>query len=420
MNTNGHVNKHKHCIVVGAGIVGVASAIWLARAGLRVTLVDKQAPGEATSHGNAGILAASSMVPVTGPGLISKAPGYIINKDFPLFIRWSYLPRLAPWLWKYMGYANDSDTRTISKSLAYVACDTLQQHQDLAGNTRADKWLHPSDYQFAYRTKASYAADSYVWSIRKQYGFDPEILTGSEVREREPALGDGIDVLAVVKQHGYVSSPGMYVKSLAKVFEDMGGSILQAEVKDFALESGKITAVVTKEQTLACDSAVIASGVWSKPLCERFGLKIPLEAERGYHVIFKNPSVQVNSPTMITSGKFVATPMHDGLRCAGVVEFGGLEAGPSRQPIDLLMRHVKQTFPQLSYSETVEWMGHRPAPSDSLPFLGEIHQTGIYTAFGHQHIGLTCGAKTGRLAAELICNEIAAEQLADYRPDRFS
>lgn len=410
----------KHCVVIGAGIVGVASAIWLARSGMKVTLIDKQAPGEATSHGNAGILAASSMVPVTGPGLISKAPRYLLNKDFPLFMRWSYLPRLAPWLWKYLGYANDSDTRTISKSLAYVACDTLAQHQDLAGNTQADKWLHPSDYQFAYPAMADYEADAYVWSIRKQYGFDPEILTGAQVREREPAFGEAIDVLAVVKQHGYVSSPGLYVKSLAEVFRELGGSIVKADVKDFTMEGGRIAAVVTNDQTLTCDNAVIASGVWSKPLCERFGLKIPMESERGYHVIFKEPSVQVNTPTMITSGKFVATPMHDGMRCAGVVEFGGLEAGPSSEPVDLLMRHVKKTFPQLTYSDTVEWMGHRPAPSDSLPFLGQIHQTGIFTAFGHQHIGLTCGPKTGRLVAELVCNERAAEELSDYRPDRFS
>ncbi|MFK7861157.1 MAG: NAD(P)/FAD-dependent oxidoreductase [Granulosicoccus sp.] len=410
----------EHCMVVGAGIVGVATGIWLARAGVKVTLIDRQAPGEGTSHGNAGVLASCSMVPVTTPGLVRKAPGLLLNKDFPLFMRWSYLPRIAPWLWHYLGYANDADTQRISEHLAFIVGDSVDQHQELSGNTEADQWLHPSDYQFAYRTKSDYKADAYVWSLRRRHGFEPEILTGAQVREKEPALGPDIDVLAIVKNHGHITSPGLYVKSLARVFESLGGTIVQGAVEDFTLVDGRVTAVLTDHGPFECNSAVVATGVWSKPLCERFGLNIPLESERGYHVIFKNPSTKVTAPTMIASGKFVATPMHDGMRCAGIVELGGLDAGPSSEPIDLLMRHVKRTFPDLGYSEAVEWMGHRPAPADSLPFIGEIGTTGVYTAFGHHHIGLTGGPKTGRLIAELICRERTPEGLEAYRPDRFS
>jgi len=409
----------EHCVVIGAGIVGVATGIWLARAGVKVTIIDRLAPGEGTSHGNAGVLASCSMVPVTGPGLKRKAPGLLMDKDFPLFMRWSYLPRIAPWLWQYLGYANDADTQYISEHLAFIVGDSVEQHQDLAGNTEADKWLHPSDYQFAYRSMDDYKADAYVWSLRNRHGFKPEILTDAQVREKEPALGPDIGVLAVLKNHGHISSPGLYVKSLAKVFESLGGTLKQGAVHDFTLEDGRLKAVVTDDGAINCSRAVVATGVWSKHLCERFGLKIPLESERGYHVIFKNPSIQVSAPTMISSGKFVATPMQDGMRCAGIVELGGLDAGPSQGPIDLLMRHVKRTFPELQYTDTVEWMGHRPAPTDSLPFIGQISQTGVYTAFGHHHIGLTGGAKTGRMVAELICNERPPEELQAYRPDRF-
>ncbi|MFK7997647.1 MAG: NAD(P)/FAD-dependent oxidoreductase [Granulosicoccus sp.] len=416
----GHANDSQHCVVIGAGIVGVATGIWLARAGIKVTLIDRQAPGEGTSHGNAGVLAACSMVPVTSPGLVQKAPGLLLNKDSPLFMRWSYLPRIAPWLWRYLSYANDTDTQRISEHLAFIVGDSVEQHQDLAGNTEADRWLHPSDYQFAYPSMADYEADAYVWDIRRRHGFEPDILKGAKVREKEPALGPGIDVLAVLSGHGHISSPGLYVKSLANVFKSLGGTLLQAAVEDFKLEEGRVSAVITDHGPIDCNHAVVATGVWSKYLCERFGLNIPLESERGYHVIFKNPSTRVSVPTMITSGKFVATPMHDGMRCAGIVELGGLDAGPSQAPIDLLMRHVKRTFPDMQYTDTVEWMGHRPAPADSLPFIGEIGQTGVYTAFGHHHIGLTGGAKTGRLVAELICNERGPEKLEAYRPDRFS
>jgi D-amino-acid dehydrogenase len=405
---------------MGAGIVGVSTAIWLARAGRKVTLVDRQAPGEGTSHGNAGVLASCSVVPVTTPGLVGKAPGLLMDADFPLFLRWSYLPRLAPWLMRYLSYANDADTRRIASALTYVIGDSVEQHQDLAGNTRADQWLVPSDYQFAYRSRKEFEADNYVWALRRDNGFEPEIIEGAAVQEKEPALGPEIDLLAVMKQHGYIRSPGLYVKSLAEVFAELGGTFVQSTVRDVQLVDDKVTAVNTDQGTLDCDSAVLATGVWSGPLGRKLGFKVPMESERGYHVIFREPSQTVTAPTMIVSGKFVATPMHDGMRCAGIVELGGLQAGPSKAPIELLLRHVKRTFPNLTYSDTVEWLGHRPAPVDSLPFIGQIGSTGVFAAFGHHHIGLTGGAKTGRLVAALITGEQNPAQLHAFRPDRFN
>lgn len=420
MNSMSSQAKKPHTVVIGAGIVGVSTALWLARAGKRVTLVDRLAPGEGASHGNGGVLAACAMVPVTSPGLVGKAPGLLMNSEFPLFMRWSYLPKLAPWLWRYLSYANDADTRRIAEHLAFIVGDSVEQHQDLAGNTEADKWLVPSDYQFAYRTRADFEADAYTWSLRRDNGFAPDIIEGPAVQDKEPVLGPDISCLAVVKNHGHIRSPGLYVKSLAEVFLSLGGQIIQADVHDIEHVDGKVSSVVTSQRTITCDSAVVATGVWSGPLGKKLGLKVPMETERGYHVIFKNPSHTLESPTMVASGKFVATPMHDGMRCAGIVEFGGLDAGPSKGPIELLMRHARRTFPNMTYSDTVEWLGHRPAPADSLPFIGQIGQTGVYTAFGHHHIGLTGGAKTGRLVADLICGDTASESLAAFRPDRFN
>lgn len=413
------LDNNKHTIVIGAGINGVAAAIWLARAGHKVTLVDRQAPGEGTSHGNAGVLASCSIVPVTTPGLLLKAPGMLLDADSPLFMRWSYLPGMLPWLVGYLRNANDADARRIAGDLKFIIGDSVEQHQDLAGNTVADQWLVPSDYQFAYRDRQEFEADAYVWKLRRENGFEPDILEGAAVQEKEPALGKGIGMLAVMKDHGHIRSPGLYVKSLAEVFRELGGTILQADVKGFELVDDRITAVNTDQGPLACTTAVLATGIWSTPLGRQLGIKVPMESERGYHVIFTEPSRCVSVPTMIASGKFVATPMHDGMRCAGIVEFGGLQNGPSRKPIELLMRQIKALMPDLEYRDTVEWMGHRPAPTDSLPFVGQIRETGIYTAFGHQHIGLTGGAKTGRLVAGLISGEQDPAELQPYRPDRF-
>jgi D-amino-acid dehydrogenase len=142
--------EKSHTVVVGAGIVGVATALWLARAGHRVTLLDKNDPGEGTSHGNAGVLAACALVPVTTPGLISKAPKMLFSSEFPLFMRWSYLPKLAPWLYRYLSFANDKDTQRIAEGLNYIVGDSVEQHQDLTGNTKADEWLVPSELGYSY------------------------------------------------------------------------------------------------------------------------------------------------------------------------------------------------------------------------------------------------------------------------------
>ncbi|MCZ4255438.1 FAD-dependent oxidoreductase [Sulfitobacter sp. PR48] len=409
----------RQIVVIGAGIVGISTAIWLRRAGVEVTVIDRGLPGTGTSHGNAGVLASCSMVPVTAPGLLHKAPMMLLNNNFPLFLRWSYLPRLLPWLRRYMANANDTDTRRIAKALTPIVGDSVEQHKSLCGELGLGDWVTDSDYCFAYSDRAAFAADKYAWELRKEAGFVPELIEGPAVQEYDPALGPDITCLAVMKDHGFIRSPGGYVQALAKALADRGGKIMQAEVTDFDLTDGKITGVQTSTGTIPCDAAVLATGVWSKPMMAKLGLKVPLESERGYHVVFEGATGGPRQPTMIASGKFVATPMEQGLRCAGILEFGGLEAGPSRAPLDLLRRQVQRAFPGLSATGEIEWLGHRPAPSDSLPLIGEIGQSRVFTAFGHHHIGLTGGPKTGRLVAGLIAGQPVNTDLAPYHPQRF-
>ena len=410
----------RHVVVIGAGIVGISSAIWLRRAGVDVTVIDRGAPGTGTSHGNGGVLAACAMVPVTAPGMIRKAPGMLLNSDFPLFLRWSYLPRLLPWLRQYLGAANDADTRRIAQGLTPITSDAVEQHKALADDLGLGDWVNDSDYCFAYANRTAFEAESYTWSLRRDAGFVPEFISGPDVQDYEPALGPEITFIAKMKQHGFIRNPGGYVRVLAKAFTDMGGTLMEAEVKDVSLTDGKVTSVLTTQGPVSCDDLVLATGVWSKPMMAKLGLNVPLEAERGYHIVFENATGAPKRPLMIASGKFVSTPMDQGLRCAGIVEFGGLDAGPSKAPLDLLRRQAKKAFPHLEYTNEIEWLGHRPAPSDSLPLIGQIGESRVFTAFGHHHIGLTGGPKTGRLIAGLITGERTNTDLAPYHPQRFS
>lgn len=410
----------RHVVVIGAGIVGVSSAIWLRRAGLDITVVDRAAPGTGTSHGNGGVLAACAMVPVTAPGLLRKAPGMLMNRDFPLFMRWSYMPRLLPWLTQYLGNANDADTRRIAHDLTPIVSDSVEQHKSLCDDLGLSDWVTDSDYCFAYRSRADFEKEAYTWELRANAGFTPNLIFGQDLRDYEPNLGPDINCLAVMKNHGFIRSPGGYVQALAKAFQGMGGTITTADVKDITLTDGTVTAVETTQGSIPCDELVLATGVWSKPLMAKLGLNVPLEAERGYHIVFKDATGGPLHPMMVASGKFVATPMEQGLRCAGIVEFGGLEAGASKAPLALLRRQAHEAFPHLQATEEIEWLGHRPAPSDSLPLIGQIGTSRVYTAFGHHHIGLTGGPKTGRLIAGLIAGQGTNTDLAPYHPQRFN
>ncbi|MEM1361172.1 MAG: FAD-dependent oxidoreductase, partial [Pseudomonadota bacterium] len=385
-----------------------------------VTIIDRLSPGEGTSHGNAGVLAACSVVPVTAPGLIGKAPKMLLDPKFPLFLRWGYFPKLTPWLLKYLSHANDKDTRRIATGLTTITSDCVAQHQALVAGTKAADWVQESDYSFAYANRAAFEGDGYTWALRREVGFEPILREGSELREFEPALAPSVGCLATVKDHGYVRDPGGYVKTLAAAFEELGGKIHQAEIQDFDTAEDAVTAALTSLGRIPCDRMILATGVWSKSLMRKLGLTIPLESERGYHIVFRDAEGGPNHPVMVSSGKFVATPMAAGLRCAGMVEFGGLNAGPSASPLEFLRKSVKATFPNLTHGEEIEWLGHRPAPSDSLPLIGEVRKSGVYTAFGHHHIGLTGGPKTGRIVASLVANQPVNNDLSAYDPMRFA
>ena len=407
-------------VVIGAGIVGVSTAIWLQRDGHDVTLIDRQGPGEGTSHGNGGVLAASGIVPVTVPGLLRKAPGMLFSRNQPLFLKWRYLPRLTPWLLRYLSHANADAVRRRAAALLPIVSDSLFEHQALAAGTGAEKWLHPADYLFLYRDRAHFEDDAFGWQIRADHGYRWDVIEGQAIADYDPVYGPAISCAVRLKDHGRISDPGQYVKDLAAHAVRQGALLLAGDVTDIAREGGRVTGVRVKGEMIPCDTIVVATGAWSKSLAQKLGLDMPLETERGYHLELWEPNVMPRSPVMVVAGKFVVTPMEGRIRLAGVVEFGGLEAGPSRAPFNLLERNIRAAMPGLTWTKTVEWMGHRPSLSDSTPVIGAVPGAeGAYFGFGHDHVGLTGGPKTGRILAQLIAGTRPNIDLAPYAPERF-
>jgi len=416
-------NTHPRTIaIVGAGIVGVSTAIWLQRAGHNVVLIERETQaGEATSYGNAGLLASCAVVPVTVPGLMLKAPGMLFGRDQPLFLKWGYLPRMMPWLAKYLSHANAGEARRIAAALKGVIGDSLNDHLALADGTGAAHWIVPSDYLFLYRDRGDFGHDAFGWQVRRELGYEWDELERSALTRYDSIFSDAVGFAARLGDHGRISDPGAYVKALAAHAVAQGAKMINATVTDFVRENGRITGVRASGETIPCNDVVLATGAWSKALAVKLGLDVPLETERGYHIELWQPSTMPRSPVMVAAGKFVMTPMEGRLRLAGVVELGGLDAAPSKAPTALLRRHLARVLPDLSWAEETEWMGHRPAPADSIPAIGEVPGIkGAWVGFGHHHVGLTGGPKTGRLLAQMISGQKPNLDMAAYSPARFA
>ncbi len=404
--------------MIGAGILGVSCAIHLQRMGRQVVLIDREGPAAGASFGNAGILARSAVVPVATPGILAHAPAMLFGSDGPLFMKWAYLPKLLPWLIPYLRSSRREKVEYIAQNLAPLLVDSVDEHQRLAAGTPASHWIRLSDYLYVYRDRQAFEANSFGWSLRRNAGFDWEVLEGDAVRDLEPALAPEYRCAVLLREHAFIANPSAYVEDLAAAFSAAGGDIVRAEVRHVDAGDDGVT-LQTGDEPLRAADVVIATGPWSGRLAAEHGASVPLESERGYHIELSEPSVRPSLPLMDAARKMVVTPMDAGLRLAGVVEFGGLHAGPSKAPAELLLRGGRALLPGLEFSARSDWMGHRPAPSDSLPILGRspIHSK-VFFAYGHHHVGLTAGAKSGRLIAQLMTGAKPDVDLSAYRADR--
>ena len=410
-----------HVVIAGAGIVGVSSAIWLQRAGHEVTLVDRMDGALRTSYGNAGVLAAGAILPVPVPGLAQKLPKMVFSRDEPLFLQWRYLPRLLPFLAKYLSFARADHVAHCARSFSYLLADSHAQHQSLAEGTGAERFISDEDFCFGYATEASYRADEPGRALRRAHGYEIEELDGAAYAVRDPLYSGQFAKVVCYKNSGRISDPGAYLAALLAYFQAEGGTMLAARIEDIELQHGAYKALITDQGRVTGDHIVLAMGAWSGKMAKKLGIKrLALESERGYHIELHNPSAMPKAPMMVAAGKFVVTPMEGRIRCAGVVEFASTEAAAQDGPVQFIKRQIATLFPDLTYDHMSDWMGRRPATTDSLPLIGPARAIANgHMAFGHQHIGLTAGPKTGRLIADMVSDQPSNTDLSAFDPARY-
>ena len=410
----------RHFAVVGAGVVGVCCALQLQRDGHHVTLVDYQGPGEGTSRGNAAVIAGGACEPVAMPGIVRRVPGMLADPLGPLAIRWSYLPRLAPWLLRFIAASRPDRVEDISKALRELSLRCVSAFKPLTQAAHITDMIRDTGWLSVYKTETSFQLVRGELELQLRRGIKFDVLTGDQIRQMEPSLAPIFERGVFYPENSLTVNNFRFVQCLAEDFVGHGGRLLCERVIDVVIGPQGPRELVTEQNRHRIDAVVIAAGAWSRELTRRLGHKVPLDTERGYHVMLPNPGVVPRLPIHIGDHGFVATPLEHGLRFAGTVELGGLRAPPNWGRADILLQHGRTAFPGLNEAGLERWMGFRPSFPDSLPVIsGSPKAPNTYFAFGHGHLGLSFAAITGKIIADLAGDRDPGFDLAPYRVDRW-
>lgn len=406
--------------VIGAGVVGVSTALYLQRDGRQVTLIDPRGPGEGTSRGNASVFAVESCVPVATPGIVWKVPGMLMDPLGPLAIRWGYLPKLAPWLWEFVKASSPRRVEEISVALRAVLADSLDAFMPLLRDAGEADMVRKTGWLGVYETEKKWQGAQAALELQRRRGVAFTVLEAEEIRQFEPSLAPIYRHAVHYPENAYAVNNFRLVQVLADSFLRNGGVHVREEAHGFEFGPHGPTHVLTNGGRHACDAVMVTAGAWSKRLCQRLGHNPLLDTERGYHVMLPDPGVAPRLPIYSGDYSFAVTPLEHGLRLAGTVELGGLTAPPNYARAGVLLKRGQRMFERLNDAGKSEWMGFRPSMPDSVPVISaSTRHRNAFFGFGHGHIGLTLGAVTGRILADLAAGRDPGIDMRPFRIDRF-
>ncbi len=410
----------RHATVIGAGVVGISAALYLQRHGFTVTVIDRGPPGEGCSMGNAGMLGTASCVPVALPGVLAKVPKMLLP-DGPLKLHWALLPRLIPWLLRFVAAARPARVAEISDAMHALQADLLDAHLELLGDAKRTDLVQKRGKLHLYETASQYHGAAPARALQTDHGIAFDELDGTAVRQLVPEIVGAMHGATFYPDVCHCTDPLAMVRAYAELFVRRGGDLRREQVRGFEIGTDGPDWVVTDAGRHAVSTVVIAAGAWSGKLVRQFGAKVPIESQRGYHVMLPRPGISLSVPIKAEGRGIILTPMDGGLRITGIAEFGGLDAPPDRRRYRTLLTHARALIPGLVTEDMTEWMGHRPSTPDSLPVIDRSARfAGVHYAFGHGHFGLGLGAISGRLVADLAADIPTSINLQPYRISRFA
>jgi D-amino-acid dehydrogenase len=407
-------------IVIGAGVVGLSTALYLRRAGVAAVVIDPLPPAGGASFGNAGLLSPDTAVPIALPGMLRKVPGWLTDPLGPLSVRPSYFPRAVPWLLRWIRSGRLQRVMAISDAMRALHRDTLGCWQELLGAPLYRELIRPIGQVHVWEGEGDSANAQVEQQVRDRHGIRTETLTADDLRQMFPGIARDVTRGLLTPGNGFTVSPQRSVRTLGELFQQEGGELINERAMKLIPREGGGWMVMTNIANRSADHVIVATGAWSRQLLDPLGISVPLETERGYHAMLFDPEVMPALPISNKTRAFGVTPMEDGLRVAGTVEIAGLDAPPNEERAKALVQHARRMFPALTGAQVRYWMGFRPSTPDSLPVLGPAPgRPGLHFAFGHGHFGMTGGPPSGRLVARLITGQTAGIDAAPYAVQRF-
>jgi len=404
--------------IIGAGIVGVCCALSALESGFTVRVIDRDAPGQGASYGNAGVISPYSVVPQSLPGLWRKLPSWLLDPKGPVRLRWRDLPQTLPWALQFLAQGTEAKAARASDQMARIMQDNILAYRRHLKGTGRDDLIRDSLYVNVFRKRLTPNLCDLAWRLRSERGAPIHVADKGELQEIEPNLSLEYHSAVIVGGQARALDPGQLTKVLADKAANMGAEFLKDEA--VTLANGGSLVRTRDGESLQTEKLVLAAGIWSGELLKSLGIRMPLMAERGYHLEFPDPGVTLNNSCLDVAGKFVASSMAGGMRVAGTVELARANAPPNFQRAMILEGVVRHMVPGLNTEGAIPWMGVRPSFPDNLPAIGEIKgHPNLIAAFGHSHYGMSMAPGTGRIVADILSGKISNMDLSGISPQRY-
>lgn len=411
-------------VIIGAGIVGLMTALEIQRENRQVVIVDPAEPGgrQAASYGNAGWISPAAIMPVSVPGLWRRIPTFLIDRSGPFAIRWLHLPHLLPWLLRFIWAGRNWKKIEECAKVRFELCrHSPRDHQNVAAEAGVNHLIEQKGHLLLCRDKSEVAND-FAWNMHRQFGVKFTELHNADLRKCEPNVSERYQYGVLIEEGCHCTDVRAYCEAIAKLIRERGGEFIRAQATGFEISSGRLTGVRIGELVLKCTQAVVTAGVGSKKLAAEAGEHVPLESERGYHVVIADGGNTVIHPIMPSDGKMAITPTSQGLRIAGQVELASIDAAPDWRRAKILYRWASLVF-HVSIESTKavdQWMGHRPSTPDGLPCIGAAGSCdGLFYGFGHGHSGVTQAPATAKLIAKLVAGQQPHFDISAMAAHRF-
>ena len=402
-------------VVIGGGITGISAALFLRADGHDVTLFEPGNPGTGTSSGNAGVISIASCVPTATPRTIANVPAMLLNPHGPLMIQWKYLPQLSPWLARLVMNALPWRVQRNARRKTALLDHAFEGYEDIVKLTGLGDFINRPGLLTVFETDRGWRRAQWIVDLLRDVGREIEVLNSDDIHQVEPGLEPIFRHGFLTPESGHIVNPGKFMLALHEAFRAMGGIIIAEHVLGLNDSSPKSVTIATANGEYKADRVMIAAGAWSKKLLATIGVRVPLEAERGYHVMMPHPEPGLSHPINVSENSMFLSPMAHGFRLTSGVELASTEAPPDftriRRMIPLALRAVRG----LRGEQHRIWMGFRPSMPDSVPRLGPVpgHKN-IFIGFGGGHIGMTLGPLIGRMTADLIAGRKPALDIAPY------